>query len=116
MRNRIIKKCFYINYEEEKLLEEKCKKVGLSMSELIRCFINGFVPREKPGKEFYDEIKNLRMIGNNLNQLTKYANTTGRLREAEIIKTKDLVERFIYELKEKYLAKEKVDIIYKNSM
>ena len=104
MRAREIKKNFYINYEEQEALRNKCYAVGLSESELIRCLIKGFVPKEKPGKEFYEEIKNLRQIGNNLNQLTKYANTTGILREVEIIKIKDLVEKFIYDLQKKYLA------------
>ena len=45
-------------------------------------------------KEFYDEIKNLRMIGNNLNQLTKYANMTGKLKEIEIIRVKNIIEEF----------------------
>ena len=111
MRNRTIKKSFYINYEEQELLKEKSKVVGLSESELLRCLIKEFVPKEKPGKEFYDEIKNLRMIGNNLNQLTKYANTTGKLREIELIKLMNLIEKFIFELKEKYLSKERVNII-----
>lgn len=111
MRKRIIKKSFYISYEEDELLQQLCERVGLNMSQLMRCFINGFVPKEKPGKEFYEEIKNLRMIGNNLNQLTKYANTTGKLREIELIKLMNLIEKFIFELKEKYLSKEKVNII-----
>lgn len=115
MRTREIKKSFYINYDEQEELKRKSISVGLTESELLRCLIRGFVPKEKPGKEFYDEIKNLRMIGNNLNQLTKYANTTGKLREIEIIKIKDLIERFIFELKEKYLSREKVDILNSKS-
>lgn len=109
MRTREIKKSFYINYEEQEELKRKSISVGLSESELLRCLIKGFVPKEKPGKEFYDEIKNLRMIGNNLNQLTKYANTTGKLKEIEIIRVKNIIEEFIFELKKKYLAKEEIN-------
>ena len=113
MRKREIKKNFYLNDEEQEILKEKAIQVGLKEAEFIRCLIKGFIPREKPGKEFYDEIKNLRQIGNNLNQLTKYANTTGKLREIEIIKTKELVEKFIYDLQEKYLSKEEVNVVIK---
>ena len=111
MRTREIKKNFYINYDEQCELKNKSFAVGLSESEYIRCLIKGFVPREKPGKEFYEEIKNLRQIGNNLNQLTKYANTMGIIRESEIVKTKELVEKFIYDLQKKYLMKEELNII-----
>ena len=111
MRAREIKKNFYINYEEQEALRNKCYAVGLSECQLVRCLIKGFVPKEKPGKEFYEEIKNLRQIGNNLNQLTKYANTTGILREVEIIKIKDLVEKFIYDLQKKYLMKDEIAIV-----
>ena len=111
MRTREIKKNFYINYNEQDLLKNKCSATGLSEAEFIRCLIRGFIPREKPGKDFYEEIKNLRQIGNNLNQLTKYANTTGRLRESEIIKVKELVEKTIYDLQKKYLMKEELNII-----
>ena len=110
MRKREIKKNFYMNYEEQEILRDKALQVGLKEAEFIRCLIRGFVPREKPGKEFYKEIKNLRQIGNNLNQLTKYANTTGNLRENEIIRVMDLVENFIYQLQKKYLSKENINI------
>ena len=112
MRTRDVKKNFYLTYEEDKELKNKCFRVGLTESELIRCLIKGFVPKEKPGKEFYDEIKNLRQIGNNLNQLTKYANTTGVLKEYEVVKTKDLIEQFIMDLKEHFLKRETATIIF----
>ena len=95
MRKREVKKNFYLSYKEDDELKRKCYLVGLNESDLVRSLISGFVPREKPGKEFYDEIKNLRQIGNNLNQLAKYTNTTGMLKSSVIIKTKDLVELFI---------------------
>ncbi len=117
MRTREIKKNFYINYDEQEELKSKSSSVGLSEAEYIRCLIKGFVPREKPGKEFYEEIKNLRQIGNNLNQLTKFANSTGRLKESDIIKTKELIEKCIYDLQKKYLMKESVNyVINKNDV
>ena len=111
MRKRKIKKNFYLSEEEQHLLREKAKQVGLNEAEFLRCLIRGFIPNEKPGKEFYDEIKNLRQIGNNLNQLTKYTNTTGNVREIEIIKTKDLIEQIIYNLQEKFLSKQEIKLV-----
>lgn len=39
MRNRTIKKQFWLNEYEDKLLKEKSKKVCLSEAEFIRSFI-----------------------------------------------------------------------------
>jgi len=111
MRKREVKKNFYLSYKEDDELKRKCYLVGLNESELIRNLIMGFAPREKPGKEFYEEIKNLRQIGNNLNQLARYTNTTGILKTNDIIKTKDIIETFILKLEKKYLSKEEAKIV-----
>ena len=52
MRNRTIKKQFWLNETEEKLLKEKSKKAGLSEAEFIRSFINGYKLKEKPDENF----------------------------------------------------------------
>ena len=111
MRKRPIKKAVYLNNNELKLLKKRSYDVGLTESDYLRALINNVIPREKPDKEFYSEIKNLRLIGNNLNQLTKYANTTGILRERDIQKTIEIVDTFIYKLQEKYLAKETFAVV-----
>jgi hypothetical protein len=110
MRKRPIKKSFYLTNSEFELLKKRAFDVGLSVSDYLRSLIENVIPREKPGKEFYDEIKNLRLIGNNLNQLTKYVNTTGILKERDILKALELVNTFIYELQEKYLVKEEFTV------
>ena len=48
---------------------------------------------------------------NNLNQLTKYVNTTGILRERDILKTIELINTFVYKLQEKYLSKEQFIVV-----
>ena len=111
MRKRPIKKSFYLTNSEFELLKKRAFDVGLSVSDYLRSLIKNVVPREKPNKEFYNEIKNLRLIGNNLNQLTKYVNTTGILRERDILKTIELINTFIYKLQEKYLVKEKFIVV-----
>ena len=35
-------------------------------SDYLRTLINGYLPKEKPPKEFYDIINELRRIGNNI--------------------------------------------------
>ena len=111
MRKREVKKNFYLSYKEDEILKKKSYLVGLTEADLVRNLILGFTPKEKPGKEFYEEIKNLRQIGNNLNQLARYTNTTGILKTADISKTKDIIEMFILKLEKKYLLKEEAKIV-----
>ena len=111
MRKRPIKKSFYLSNSEFETLKKRSFDVGLSVSDYLRSLIENVVPREKPDKEFYNEIKNLRLIGNNLNLLTKFVNTTGILRERDILKTIELINTFIYKLQEKYLVKEKFIVV-----
>lgn len=74
MRNRTIKKQFWLNETEEKLLKEKSKKAGLSEAEFIRSFINNYKLKEKPDENFYYVLKDLRGIATNVNQLARQAN------------------------------------------
>ena len=74
MRNRTIKKQFWLNESEDKLLKEKSKKAGLSEAEFIRCFIKGYKLKEKPDENFYYVLKDLRGIAINVNQLARQAN------------------------------------------
>ena len=71
MRKRAIKKQFWLNENENKMLKEKSKKTGLSEAEYLRCLIEGYNPKEKPDEEFYKIMRNLRAIGNNLNQIAR---------------------------------------------
>lgn len=74
MRNRTIKKQFWLNETEEKLLKNKSKKAGLSEAEFIRNFINGYKLKEKPDENFYYVLKDLRGIATNVNQLARQVN------------------------------------------
>ena len=44
---------------------------------LIRLLIRGYEPREKPDERFYDAMRELSAIGNNINQLAIKANALG---------------------------------------
>lgn len=75
MRSRNIKKQIWINKDEDKLLKVKASKVGLCEAELIRNLIIGFEPKEKPDNRFYEVMREMRAIGNNLNQIARKANS-----------------------------------------
>ena len=106
----MIKKNFYLSYIEDDELKEKCEKIGMCESELLRSLIKGYYPKEKPDKKFYDEIENLRAIGRNINQIAKYANATSVIKESNLLECLNKLDDFIYRIEKKYLINEKYDI------
>lgn len=58
----------------------KCvKKTGLSREEYIRTLISGYVPAPRISDDVKEIIKQLRMIGNNLNQIAVIGYKTGTI-------------------------------------
>ena len=53
------------------------KRTGLSQEAYIREVLAGSVPRETPPLEYHALMKELRAIGNRMNQIAARANTTG---------------------------------------
>ena len=103
MRNRNIKKQVWLNREEATQLKKKAKKVGLNESELLRNLIIGFEPREKPGEEFYDTMKEMRSIGNNLNQIARKAHSLNFIDEPLYKKEAEKWNQFMLKVKKEYL-------------
>ena len=77
MRKRNIQKIVRFNRKEAQDLAAKAKKACLSEAGLIRLLIRGYEPKEKPDDRFYDVMRELSSIGNNVNQLAAKANTLG---------------------------------------
>ena len=76
-RKRKIAKRIWLNEMEERELKRKAKKAGVSQSGLVRLLIRGYEPKEKPGKEFFEALRQLSAIGNNVHQLAAKANALG---------------------------------------
>lgn len=74
---RLIQKIVRFNRKEAQDLAAKAKKACLSEAGLIRLLIRGYEPKEKPDDRFYDVMRELSSIGNNINQLAAKANTLG---------------------------------------
>lgn len=75
--NKRIKKQFWLSSQEAAELKRKAELAGISETAVIRLLIRGYAPREKPDGRFYDAMRNLSAIGNNINQLAAKANTLG---------------------------------------
>ena len=74
-RNKEIK--VRLSFIELENLNECVKKTGLSREEYIRTLISGYVPAPRISDDVKEIIKQLRMIGNNLNQIAKKAHALG---------------------------------------
>ena len=77
MRKRNVDKHIWFSRDEAQELQKKAKKACLSEGALIRLLIRGYEPREKPDDRFYDTMRQLSAIGNNINQLAVQAHSLG---------------------------------------
>ena len=103
MRYRNIKKQFWFSEEECKILSVNSSKAGLSESEYIREILIGYKLKEKPDDRFYDNLKVIRSIANNMNQIAKKANSLGFVDELAYKRNVDMIKKFIKDFKNEYL-------------
>lgn len=74
---RTVKKQFWFSKSEAQDLQKKAKKTCLSEAALVRLLVRGYEPKERPDEKFYDVMRQLSAIGNNINQLSVKANALG---------------------------------------
>lgn len=110
MRKRNVDKHIFFTREEAQDLQKKAKKTCLSEGGLIRLLIKGYEPKEKPDDRFYDVMRQLSAIGNNINQLAAQAHTLGfvdvKKLEAEAVRW----HKFQADVERQFLRPEKNDM------
>jgi len=72
-----IQKHFRFTEVEVNELREKAQKACVSESQLIRSLVRGYRPKEKPDGRFYEAMRQLSGIANNINQLAAKAHSLG---------------------------------------
>jgi hypothetical protein len=77
MRNRDVLVQFWANKDEAELLQKKAASCRLSKSAYLRFIINGFDPKQSPPLEYYQLLRELRAIGNNMRQIAHKAHALG---------------------------------------
>ena len=103
MRYRNIKKQFWFSEEENKILATNSEKAGLSESEYIREILIGYKLKEKPDDRFYESLKVIRGLANNMNQLATKAHSLGFIDELSYQKNADKIFLFIEQFKDEFL-------------
>ncbi len=73
MNNRNIEIKVRLNRKEAEVLNKRVKKCRLSREGYLRHLINGEVPREAPPPEYFEFMRELHNVGNNLNQVAQKA-------------------------------------------
>ncbi len=100
MRSRPVQVKVYLNEEEYENLCRLCKETNLKRGRLIRLLLEGYVPPQAPPVDYKKLIREVRAVGNNINQILFYANANGILNvpdlNTELVKLRE-VEKFIRE-------------------
>lgn len=110
MRKRNIQKIVRFSRDEAQDLQKKAKKACLSEAGLIRLLIRGYEPREKPDERFYDVMRELSSIGNNINQLAVKANTLGFVDAPQLKKEAERWHKFQADIERTYLRPDKSEM------
>lgn len=86
-----------LSEKEYKRITRRAKACGLTKSAYVRQLIVGYEPRESPPTDYFAMTRELKEIGNNLNQLAFMANATGLIDEAayyeNVIRLRDALRR-----------------------
>lgn len=84
MRIRNIEKSFYLSKKEDKLLQDKCKKLNLNQSEYIREMIDDYEPKKYDGSIFEMYENDLKNINLKLKSILETANRYGYIDKMKI--------------------------------
>lgn len=110
MRKRNIQKIVRFSRDEAQDLQKKAKKACLSEAGLIRLLLRGYEPREKPDERFYDVMRELSSIGNNINQLAVKANALGFVDAPQLKKEAERWHKFQADIERTYLRADKSEM------
>ena len=99
-----------MNKAEAQDLQKKAKRACLSEGGLIRLVLKGYEPREKPDERFYDVMRELSAIGNNINQLAAKANTLGFVDAPQLKKEAERWHKFQADVERVFLRPNESDM------
>ena len=93
-RVRSLRQEFFINQEEEQLISEKMQEAGIKNKSAYfrKMMLDGYIIKQDFAA-VKDVVYELNRIGNNLNQMTKIANTYGDVYLSEIKSVKKDIEK-----------------------
>lgn len=108
MRKRKIKFDLYFDEEELESLNSLCQQTNLNKASLIRYLIKGYCPPESPPADYKTLIRELRAVGNNLNQILVIARTNGILNVPDLRKAISDLREVEMLMREAFTMKKKI--------
>ena len=110
MSRRNIEKHILMTRAEAQELKKKAKKACLSEGGLIRMLVKGYEPKEKPDARFYDAMRELSAIGNNIHQLAAKANALNFIDAPMLEQEMKRWAKFQSDIERKFLRPDKSDV------
>ena len=107
---RRVKKQFWLSPQDARELKRKAKLCGITETAVIRILLHGYEPKEKPDDRFYDVMRQLSAIGNNLHQITVKANALGFLDMQKLNAEAERWHSFQADVERQFLRPEKSDL------
>lgn len=110
MKRRTVKKQFWFSRDEAQDLQKKAKKTCLTEAALVRLLVRGYEPKEQPDQRFYDVMRQLSSIGNNINQLAAQANSLSFVDAKKLQKEAERWHKFQADVERQFLRPEKSEM------
>ena len=110
MKRRTVKKQFWFSRDEAQDLQKKAKKTCLTEAALVRLLVRGYEPKERPDERFYDVMRQLSSIGNNINQLAAQANSLSFVDAQKLQKEAERWHMFQADVERQFLRPEKSEM------
>ena len=110
MKRRTVKKQFWFSRDEAQDLQKKAKKTCLTEAALVRLLVRGYEPKERPDQRFYDVMRQLSSIGNNINQLAAQANSLSCVDAKKLQKEAERWHKFQADVERQFLRPEKSEM------
>lgn len=103
---RNIQKHIMMTADEAKNLQRKAEQTCLTEAGLIRMLLLGYEPKEKPGKEFYDCMRQMTKIGTDMNRIAAKASRTGQIDAEKLEQEVEKLYHLETEIEMKFLLPE----------
>ena len=110
MKRRTVKKQFWFSRDVAQDLQKKAKKTCLTEAALVRLLVRGYEPKERPDQRFYDVMRQLSSIGNNINQLAAQANSLSFVDAKKLQKEAERWHKFQADVERQFLRPEKSEM------
>ena len=108
MRKRNNRLWVHLSDDEYAVVKHNINRTSLSKEAYIRSVLLGYIPKEKPDERFYEMIKDLSGIANNVNQLARKANAFGSIYGKPLQAEAEKWSKFQTEIRERFLLPEKM--------